>query len=369
MVTTLQTEHQYPVRTVSTKGHYDTTIEHVTAIHGNHQEEVAEAIAQCDIMATAVGVNVLKFIIPNLVAGIRRRFATNPKPLNIIICENLMDANKILEAMLKEHLTTEEIALFDEKVGLVEASIGKMVPVQTPEMQDGVPLRVCVEAYGFLPVDKDAFKGVIPDVKNMVPCSPFHFYLKRKLYLHNMGHATCAYLGDLLGLSYIYQSIDVADIRVVVQNAMTESAMALAQSYGMPLTDLLNHAQDLLGRFTNAALGDTCARVGGDPRRKLSPSDRMIGAAVTAIEQGICPAYITVGIAAALLRFIKEDEALEQSTESALTVLKEVSEIQESHPLVALILPLYTMMVEEKPLADIRHFADETKAASLQNIL
>ena len=44
--------------------------------------------------------------------------------------------------------------------------------------------------------------------------------LKRKLYVHNMGHATCAYLGDLLGLEYIYQSIDVADVRILVQNAM-----------------------------------------------------------------------------------------------------------------------------------------------------
>ena len=36
-----------------------------------------------------------------------------------------------------------------------------MVPVQTEEMKDGEPLRVCVERYGFLPTDGAAFKGVI----------------------------------------------------------------------------------------------------------------------------------------------------------------------------------------------------------------
>lgn len=51
-------------------------------------------------------------------------------------------------------LTDEEKKHFDEKVGLVEASIGRMVPVQTEEMKDGDPMRVCVERYGFLPVDK-----------------------------------------------------------------------------------------------------------------------------------------------------------------------------------------------------------------------
>ena len=72
-----------------------------------------------------------------------------------------------------------------------------------------------------------AAKGEIPEIKNMVPFAPFDFYIKRKLYIHNMGHATCAYLGDLLGLEYIYQSIDVPEVRIVVQNAMIESAMAL----------------------------------------------------------------------------------------------------------------------------------------------
>ena len=41
------------------------------------------------------------------------------------------NANKVLEDMLKEQLTAAECALFDETVGLVEASIGRMVPVQT----------------------------------------------------------------------------------------------------------------------------------------------------------------------------------------------------------------------------------------------
>ena len=151
-------------------------------------------------MATAVGARILKFIIGNIVAGLRKRWARTDKPLNIIICENLMDAepDRREDAQGAPH-RREECKLFDERVGLVEASIGRMVPVQTDEMKDGDPMRVCVERYGFLPTDKAAFKGEIPDIKNMVPFAPFDFYIKRKLYIHNMGHATCAYLGDLLG--------------------------------------------------------------------------------------------------------------------------------------------------------------------------
>ena len=109
--------------------------------------------------------------------------------------------------MLKEQLSEEEKTLFDARVGLVEASIGRMVPVQTEEMKDGDPMRVCVERYGFLPVDQAAIKGEVPEIQNLVPYEPFDFYIKRKLFIHNMGHATCAYLGDYVGRKYIYAAI------------------------------------------------------------------------------------------------------------------------------------------------------------------
>ena len=126
VVKALQEKKQYPVRYVSSEGHEDVTIEHVTAVNGNDQEAASEAIANCDIMATAVGARILKFIVGNIVAGLRKRWARDDRPLNIIICENLMDANKVMEGMLKDLLTDEEKKHFDEKVGLVEASIGRI---------------------------------------------------------------------------------------------------------------------------------------------------------------------------------------------------------------------------------------------------
>lgn len=369
VVKALSENHRYPVRYVSTEGHEDVMIEHVTAVNGNDQASASEAIASCDIMATAVGARILKFIVGNIVAGLRKRWARTDKPLNIIICENLMDANKVLEGMLKEQLTDEEKKIFDERVGLVEASIGRMVPVQTDEMKDGDPMRVCVERYGYLPTDKAAFKGEIPAIRNMVPFEPFDFYIKRKLYIHNMGHATCAYLGDVLGLPYIYQSIDVPEVRILVQNAMTESAMALSKKYGVALDGILLHITDLLHRFTNAALKDTCQRVGGDPGRKLSPDDRLIGSSSLALEQGVVPAYIAVGAAAGLRRYIAEAEGMEQSMASAEQVLSEVSKLDVKGELAKLILGFYQMFLEGKDLAAIRRAADEVKSAGLQNVI
>ena len=367
VIKALQEKEKYPIRIVSTEGYEDVWVENVTAANGNLPEAV-DAIANCDIMATAVGARILKFIVPNIVAGLRKRWEMNKGPLNIIICENLNDANKILEGMLKEQLTEEECKKFDETVGLVEASIGRMVPVQTEEMKDGEPMRVCVEKYGFLPVDKAAFKGEVPDIKNMVPYAPFDYYIKRKLYVHNMGHATCAYLGDLLGLEYIYQSIAVPEVRILVQNAMLESAQILHEHYGADLTALQAHITDLLYRFTNAALGDTCERVGGDPARKLSPADRLIGSSLLAIEEGITPAYIPVGAAAGLHRYLKENGG-EQSVETAKAVLLEVSKLEETHTLAKLILHYYEMLLGGCSLTALITEADKTKHKSMQDVV
>lgn len=344
VIEALNRDHSYPVRIVRSDGYTDIPVTDVRAVNGNDKEASAQTIANADIMATAVGVKILKFIIPNIVAGIRKRMTNGKGPLNIIICENLMDANKVLEGMLKEQLSEDEIKWFDENVGLVEASIGRMVPVQTDEMKDGDPMRVCVESYGFLPVDKAAFKGGIPEIKGMIPFEPFDFYIKRKLYVHNMGHATCAYLGDLIGLEYIWQSIADNGVYAIVREAMQESALALSRKYGVELEKIMLHISDLLYRFTNKALMDTTKRVGGDPARKLSPADRLIGSSALDLEQGVFPAYTAVGAAAGLKRLIDETEGAVQTADCAAKTLTDVSGVKAQSELGKLILGYYEMI-------------------------
>ena len=361
VVDRLNREHRYPVRMITNAGHEDVEITNVDAVHGENIKEVADKIAAADIMATAVGAPVLKYIVPNLAAGLKKRFASGTRPLNIIICENLMDADKILADMLLAELSNDEQVLFKQSVGLVEASIGRMVPVQTPQMQDGEPLRVCVEPYGYLPVDKAAFKGAIPDIKNMVPYEPFDFYLKRKLYIHNMGHAVCAYLGKYHQYSYIYETIENADIQLMVHHAMLESARALSKKYNVPLAGITEHIDDLIFRFHNQALLDTCDRVGADPKRKLGLDDRLIGAALLCLDQEVIPAHICIGIGGAIFDYI-EDHQLDQTTDQAAVILREISGLNQDGArneqlLFEYALNMYKLFQQERTADDLRQQA------------
>jgi len=301
IINTLNSEKRYPVKIVSGSGDREIWVENVKGIDGRNSDEVISAIASADMMATAIGVNVLPRIVPLIAQGIRaRKESGNKEPLNIIICENLIDADKFLHKLLSEQFNEEENKYFEENVGLVEASIGKMVPVMTEEQKKDNILRVNVEKYDKLPVDKAAFKGEIPEIPNLYPYTPFELYIKRKLFVHNMGHALVAYLGNLKQVEYIWQSVEDPAVKVIAQRAMEESGLSLVKRFNIPANTITDHIAHLLGRFGNVALKDTVARVGNDIRRKLSPNDRFIGAVNLCGEENIPCVYIPIGIAAAL---------------------------------------------------------------------
>ena len=293
---------QYPLDIVSNAGSARKIISPVRAVDGNDREAAAQAVSEAEVVVTCVGAKALHHIVPNLAAGIRLRRKNGGGPLNLLICENLMDADRYLRSLLEKALAPEELDGF----GLVETSVGRMVPLPDKSLLVNEPLLVRAERYGVLPFDRDAWVGPLPDVPGLVPVSPFRFVIERKLYVHNMGHAVCAYLGSLAGHGRIADAIGDPGVRTAVREAMTASVRALAVRYEQPLEPLLAHTDDLIRRFGNQALGDTCARVGADVPRKLALSDRLTGAALLVQDTGRRPVWQSLGAAAAL-RFLEAE--------------------------------------------------------------
>ncbi len=296
VIARLNADKEYPVEIVTTEGVVENVVKNAYGIDGTDIDLVSEEIASSDIMATAIGVNVLKFIAKPIALGLKKRFERNAGFFNIIICENLIGADHFLKGLIKEQIP-EYAERIDKEIGFVEASIGRMVPVMTEEKKQGNPLRVCVEPYNILPVDKDAFKGEIPEVKNLYPFAPFNLFIQRKLFMHNMSHALCAYLGYQRNYEYIYEAVGDYDIKCVAFNALCQSAMAVAKENGVEIESLISHAQNLLYRFSNVALGDTVARVGKDTIRKLGSNDRLIGAINLAEKHNVNCEYLCLGVA------------------------------------------------------------------------
>jgi len=280
----------------------------VTGVDGidvRDQETVKTAVASADLIGTAVGAAHLPSVLNAIAAGLPER---EGRPVSLLFCENLHGLARMARETLSRALP-EDFPL-DQQVGLVETSIGKMVPLMPQEVRRNDPLEVWGEAYNAIIADRNGFVGPVPDdIEGLLLKQCFQTYVDRKLYIHNLGHATCAYHGYLRGHALIDDAMCDPAVLAETEAVMQESARALARRYPQELdaAGLAEHVADLLRRFGNQALGDTVFRVGRDLRRKLAPGDRMIGGLrLVQSEQGdIAPVCRAI---AAALQFAATDE-------------------------------------------------------------
>lgn len=272
--------------------------------------KVIAELKDAEIASLSVGQQGLKSAIPILAkALIVRRANYGDVPLDIIIAENMRNADTFIRNELRKYLPIDYP--IDQLVGLVETSIGKMVPIMTQKDIDADPLQVFSEPYNSLIVAKNGFKNPIPDSPFLAPKENIKAWVDRKLFIHNMGHATVAYLGFQAYPDSVYISEVLEDNQLYqeVRKTMLQSADILQTLYPEEFThqQLENHIDDLLHRFSNKSLGDTIFRVGCGLYRKLGPEDRMVAPIQAAIKKGK-PCHLILNAIKAGISFKAKDE-------------------------------------------------------------
>jgi mannitol-1-phosphate 5-dehydrogenase len=273
----------------------------VRAVHGGDEAAAAAELAGADIAAVSVGKAALEQVLPLLARGLEeRRRLYGDRPLDIIIAENAREAPALFRTVLARELGPSWTAeTLSAAVGIVETSIGKMVPLLGAEEAAADPLTLYAEAYETLIVDARGFRGPVPAIENILPVEPIRAYVDRKLFVHNLGHAAAAYLGcralaDLKGAANpgeqsVPAVLSLPGVEEGTRNAMDEAAAALLREYpGVFRKDgLAAHINELLARFKNTALRDRILRVGRDIRRKLGREDRITGAMLLGARHGL----------------------------------------------------------------------------------
>jgi mannitol-1-phosphate 5-dehydrogenase len=229
--------------------------------------------------------------------------------LDIIIAENVRNADIFIREELRKLLPEDETS--DQWVGLIETSIGKMVPIMTQKDIEDDPLQVFAEPYNSLSVAKNGFKNPLPEVSFLEPKENIKAWVDRKLFIHNLGHATAAYLGFKAypQAVYIWEVLEKPEIYRATRQTMLQAADILQTLYPDEFTpsQLEEHIDDLLHRFMNKSLGDTLFRVGCDLYRKLGPEDRLVAPVQAAIRTGK-PYHLIMEAIIAGISFRAKDE-------------------------------------------------------------
>lgn len=320
----------------------DTVVTGVSAL-ASDDPAIAAAVARADVVFVSVGGKNLGHVAQPLAAGLALRFAGSAGPLNVVVCENWRAAAATLRAAVLEHLPARFHDRFATEVGISESTILRSAIGATPEQLAADPLAVQAQDFWLLPIDGDALVEGFPTITSIEPVKDFSNALERKLYTYNMGNATISYLGSLRGHGYLSDAANDPVIVHVVAGAYEEMGRALVKRFHFDPDDQREYAARSLKKFQDVAIVDPLHRQVNDPLRKLSRHDRLVGAAMMALSEGVEPHSVAVGIAAAL-RYRNPDDptavAMAETIErlGEARALAEIGGIDAADPLIPLVM-------------------------------
>ena len=314
-------------------------VDNVSAINSNdHLDDLLNAIVEADIVTTAIGPNILKFIAPNIAKGLTKRVATNQTPLNIIACENMVGGSTVLKNFVYENLSDEIKPTIDKLIGFPDAAVDRIVPAQHNDEK----LLVKVEEFSEWDVDSKGFVGERPQIAGMTIVDNLSAYIERKLFTVNTGHASIAYLAYQKGIKDIAEAMRDINIVEMARRVWKETGELLIEKYNFDPEVHGEYVKTAEKRFSNPYLSDEVTRVARGPKRKLSAKDRLVSPATQLIERGKKPEALATVIAAALkFDFEGDPEAVEvqnyikeNGIESAITYFTGIEKDTELYKLI-----------------------------------
>lgn len=295
-------------------------------------DAVAAEIASADVVTTAVGPTILRFVAPSIVAGLALR-SPDAAPLQVMACENAIGATDTLRAEVEKAAGADAAELLSRAV-FANTAVDRIVPAQPA----GGGVDVTVEPYFEWAIESGPFAGEQPRIPGAHFVDDLAPYIERKLFTVNTGHAATAYFGARAGIERISDALADPDIAARVSAALEETSAVLVAEHGLDPAELAEYRAKILDRFRNPELVDTVQRVGRQPLRKISRHERFIGPAAMAAERGL-PTVALVGAVTAALEF--EDADDEQAVElqrrlrdeDALAFTTDATGLDPEHPL------------------------------------
>jgi mannitol-1-phosphate 5-dehydrogenase len=278
-------------------------VDNYRAINSRHDEPaVIEEIASADLVTTAVGPTVLRFVAPVIAAGLRQRPDGAPR-LAVMACENAINATDVLAGHVRSVVPDAEWPAAAARAVFANTAVDRIVPAQSA--QDG--LDVTVETYFEWAIERPPFGGQEPSIPDATWVDDLAPYIERKLFTVNTGHAATAYHGFARGIRKLSDALADDAVRAAVTGVLDETKQLLVAKHDFTADAQQAYVDKILQRFANPYLPDTVDRVGRQPLRKLSRSERLIGPAAELAERGVRPRHLLDTVDAALSFDVPDD--------------------------------------------------------------
>ena len=301
-------------------------------------EELTAAIAEADIVTTAVGAHILRFVAPAIAAGIAARPDGAPK-VAVMACENAINGTDILKGEVESNYGGDDLA---DRALFANTAVDRIVPAQAPD----AGLDVTVENYFEWAIETPPFAGDVPDIPGVTWVEDLEPYIERKLFTVNTGHATAAWFGYAAGIDKISDALADSSVAAKVADALADTKSLIVAKHGVDDAVQTAYVSKILKRFANPYLPDTTLRVGRGPLRKLSRHDRFISPASQLAERGMSSDGLLAAIGAGL-RFDSADDPEAVELQRLLAELSpedavvQITGLEPDHPLYAPVLEVF----------------------------
>ncbi|KZK06993.1 Mannitol-1-phosphate 5-dehydrogenase [Lactococcus cremoris] len=271
----LNTRHSYEIGIASSSPE-KISVSGVFGINnGENPKDVIEAIAQADIVTTAIGPNILPYIAELVAKGIQKRKEENKQvQIDIIACENMIGGSEFLEKKVAEYLSDSDKVYLANYVGFPNAAVDRIVPGQKHEDL----LYVEVEPFCEWVIDESQIKNKSFKLEGVHYASNLEPFIERKLFSVNSGHATVAYSSAYKGYKTILEGLQHKEILSALKGVQKETRALLLAKWPQYFTeeDLISYHQMIISRFANPKIIDEVTRVARTPIRKLGYDERFI---------------------------------------------------------------------------------------------
>lgn len=273
IITALNQDHSYEIG-IAEEGQPRLTIDHVSGINSRtNPEAVIAAIAEADIVTTAIGPNILPFIAELIAKGLEaRRHNGNTAFLDVLACENMIGGSQFLYQEVKKYLTAEGLRFTEDYIGFPNAAVDRIVPAQSHDD----PLFVVVEPFNEWVVETSRMKNNSLRLEGVHYEADLEPFIERKLFSVNSGHATVAYTGAYYGAQTILQALKDERVKEQVEGVLSEIRSLLMAKWNFERQALRDYHNIILSRFENPFIVDDVSRVARTPIRKLGYDERFI---------------------------------------------------------------------------------------------
>ncbi len=295
LIDALAASSSYQVHAVGENASTTTVTGYRALNSASDEDAVVAEIATAEIVTTAVGPNILKFVAPVIARALEARDPALPG-LVVMACENAINATDALRGHIEERLGADSPAL--AQAVFANTAVDRIVPNQDP----GAGLDVTVEDFFEWAIESGPFGAAVPSIPDAHFVPDLAPYIERKLFTVNTGHATTAYHGWLEGATTLADALAVPQVFAEVKAVLAETKALLVAKHEFDPAVQEAYLEKNLVRFANPYLTDTPERVGRQPLRKISRHERFIGPAAELAERGL-PTDALLRAVAAALRF------------------------------------------------------------------